>query len=259
MTHFRYSQCVFFSLVLTAAMAACANDDDDDDGGVSGRAGSSSAGSSSAGKSGGPGVGGSDDGGLGGVTSTDGGAPIISGGATLGGAGGDAQTGTAGQGTAGEGGGDGAAALNLSDAQVLLVLDTLNRGEVEVAYAALPRLADDDVRAFAQLMVADHSSARQSVLMVADSLDLAPLPSDVQAMLKAKAEATVEAFHASNAEALDEPYVESQVADHAAALVLLEELAPTAEADELKELIATLEASVQTHYEHVLELEAAVP
>jgi putative membrane protein len=262
MTNFRDPRYVFFSLALAAAMGACGNDDDDDDGGVSGRAGSSTAG-----KSGSVGVGGgvSEDGGTGNVTSPDGGEPTSSGGASLGGAGGDAQAGTAGQATAGEGGEggqdgqDGGATLNLSDAQVLLVLDTLNQGEVEVAYAALPRLADGDVQAFAQLMVTDHSAARQSVFMVADSLDLAPLPSDVQAMLKEKAEATVQAFHASEAEALDEPYVESQVADHAAALTLLEELAATAEAAELKELIATLEASVQVHYDHALELEAALP
>lgn len=259
MTNFRDPRYVFFSLALAAAMGACGNDDDDDDGGVSGRAGSSTAG-----RGGSVGVGGgvSEDAGAGNVTSPDGGQPTSSGGASIGGAGGDAQAGTAGQATAGEGGEGGQGGvptLNLSDAQVLLVLDTLNQGEVEVAYAALPRLSDGDVQAFAQLMVTDHSAARQSVFMVADSLDLAPLPSDVQAMLKEKAEATVQAFHASDAEALDEPYVESQVADHAAALTLLEELAATAEAAELKELIATLEASVQVHYDHVLELEAALP
>lgn len=157
------------------------------------------------------------------------------------------------------GGAGGASPLGLSDAQVLLVLDTLNQGEVEVAYAAFPRLADVDVQAFAQQMITDHSAARQEVLGVASTLAITPLPSGVQMMLKAKAEAKVAMFHMSGGATLDEPYVDSQVADHAAALTLLTELADEAEAAELDELIAALQLDVQAHHEEALELQAALP
>jgi putative membrane protein len=253
MNQVRDSRFLFLVMALTGALSSGACGDDDDDG-------AGTAGSSSAGRSGGTGLGGGTnegEGGFGGVIPTDGGEPSTPGGATSGGAGESAAAGAAGQAIGGEGGA--AATLSLSDAQVLLVLDTLNQGEVETAYAALPRLAEVDVKAFAQQMITDHGAARQSVLAVADSLDLDPLPSDVQSMLKQKAEATIQTFHASQAATLDQPYVDSQVADHAAALALLGELTATANEAELKELIATLETSVQAHYDHIRELEAALP
>lgn len=139
------------------------------------------------------------------------------------------------------------------------MLDTVNQGEVEVAYAALPHLAVADVQAFAQQMIDEHSAARQDVLTVANMLDLAPLPSDVQQMLKAKAEAQVADFHASNDDTLDAVYIDGQVADHAAVLTLLDDLTAAADAAELKNLIAMLELDVQAHYDEAVELKAALP
>jgi predicted outer membrane protein len=108
-------------------------------------------------------------------------------------------------------------------------------------------------------MIDDHSAARQDVLTVANMLDLAPLPSDVQQMLKAKAEAQVADFHASNDDALDALYIDGQVADHAAVLTLLGDLTEAADAAELKNLIAMLELDVQAHYDEAVELKAALP
>src|SRR5215207_8560478 len=172
MNQMRDSRFLFLAMALTGALASGACGDDDDDG-------QGSAGSSSAGRSGESGVAGSSNegggGGSGGADSTGGGERSTTGGAPSDGAGGDATAGAGGRATGGQGGEAGAAAaLSLSDAQVLLVLDTLNQGEVEVAYAASPRLSQADVEAFAQEMITDHGAARQSVLAVADSLDLDP-------------------------------------------------------------------------------------
>jgi putative membrane protein len=247
----------FLALALTSATYACGDDDDDDNGGTSGTAGRSTAGrGGSSGASSAEGGEGGRLGGTAGTTNVAAGADTGGTSAEGGAAGAGDAAGAAGQGSGGEGG---AAVSALSDAQVLLVLDTVNQGEVEVAYAALPHLAAPDVRDFAQQMIDDHSAARQSVLSVADALSVDPAPSDLQAMLKAKAEKDVAMFHASESDTLDKTYIDAEVMDHAEALEVLGALDEAADAPELKDLIATLSQTVQSHYDEAVDLQAALP
>jgi putative membrane protein len=243
-------------LTLISALSlagACSSDDDDDDN-VGGRAGTSQGGRTNGG-------GGANQGGRAGGMSmagepSDGGFPSGGAGASQGGAAaGDA--GSAGSAGAGGAGGTGPIGA-LSDAQILLVLDTLNQGEVEEAYAVLPRLADADVKAFAQDMVTDHGAARQSVSATAEVLGEAPTPSETQSSLKSEAEANVAALRATPTNSLDAMYIELQVSAHAEALTLLDELTAAADAEELTTLLAMLKTAVQQHYERAQELQAAL-
>jgi putative membrane protein len=255
MNKFRYPKILLLASAIAVATTACGDDDDD-----SGNVGGTSSGGSKN-----PGTAGASAAGEGTTPIGEGGALPGGGGATAGGAGGVSVAGGGGDdvggqgGEGGEGGEGGAATAALSDAQVLLVLDTLNQGEVEVAYAALPKLEDADVKDFAQMMITDHGSARQAVHSVADSLDLDPRPSDLQLMLKQDAETLVATFQSSPQATLDRPYIASQIAAHADALNLLTELSAATDATELKELIMTLETSVQAHYDEAQAIEASLP
>jgi putative membrane protein len=247
--------------LLTASAAACGDDDDDN----SNTGGSSSAGRGGSGQSGNTSLGGTDnstaDGGTDSLPNAGraGSATGINGGA--GGAGGELG-GLAGMGGAGAaagadaGGAGGAAAAALTDAQILLVLDTLNQGEVDEAYAALPRLSAADVKAFAQMMVTDHSAARQMVVATADDLQQNPAPSQVQLDLKEEAEAHVAQLRATSAANLDQTYINMEVAGHADALMLLSELEAAADAAELRTLIGNLETTVQDHYDSAIAIQA---
>jgi putative membrane protein len=231
---------------LTLSAVACGDDDDDvggNTGGTAGRGGTSLGGSVN-------------EAGFGNDTSFAG---DVGTGGTLGGSGGRGGSGGTisgsdaggepGVGGAGGEAGAGEAVAALSDAQILLVLDTLNQGEVEEAYAALPRLSDPDVETFAQMMITDHSSARQAVATTADDLDLTPVPSAPQRALVRESEAHVAELRATPAANIDETYVDLEVAAHADALALLGNLNASADAAELRTLIATLRATVQDHYD----------
>jgi putative membrane protein len=240
--------------VLSVSLAGACSDDDDANNNTGGRAGTS--------QGGGANDAGANQGGRAGTSfagqASDGGFPSGTAGAGQGGAGqGGAGQGGAGQGGAATGGaGGGAAVAALSDAQILLVLDTLNQGEVEQAYAALPRLSVADVEAFAQMMVMHHNTARQSIAATAAVLDEAPTPSDTQAELKQAAEEQVARLRATPAASLDETYIEIQVAAHADALALISELATAADAADLATLLAAQQATVQQHYERAQEIQA---
>jgi predicted outer membrane protein len=161
----------------------------------------------------------------------------------------------AGAGGAGEGAG-GAATLNLSDAQILLVLDTLNKGEVEAAYTALPRLVDPSVEAFAEQMIVDHSSARQSVAATAEALDLNPEPSPTQRALEGEGESQVALLRSASDAAIDATYIDLQVGAHDEALALLASLEEAADAAELTQLITTLQMAVHDHYDSAVAIDA---
>ncbi|HYP88214.1 MAG TPA: DUF4142 domain-containing protein, partial [Polyangiaceae bacterium] len=194
MTPNKLSSWLLLATFLSIAPIACGDDDDDNgignQGGTrAGTSGSSQGGSNIAGSSLFGGNGNDNDAGDGnqpgtggtiniGGTSNTGGSTVGAAGEQSGGAGGF--TGLGGAGGAAAGADAGGAGPDLNDAQILLVLDTLNQGEVDEAYAALPRLADPDVLDFAQLMVTDHSAARQQVAATADTLNLNPSPSATQ-------------------------------------------------------------------------------
>jgi putative membrane protein len=243
---------LLLTTLMTATAVACGDDDDDDDSNAGG-ASSAGRGGSSAGRGGstsGSSLGGNDTGeagnGGGGVAAgrSNGGE------AGSGGAGGAEEAGAGGMAGAG---GDAATAA-LQDAQIVLVLDTLNEGEVDEAYAALPRLAVPAVQAFAQQMVMDHSTARQTVVSAANSLQLNPTPSDVQQDLKQEAETHVTMLRETSTANLDRTYIEMQVAAHAEALALLGNLEAAADAAALRTLIGTLETAVQAHYDQAVTI-----
>jgi predicted outer membrane protein len=248
-------------------MVACGDDDDDDDNGI---AGSSTGGGGRGGTAGSSTTGGGGRGGTtsqGGVagssTQSPGGEGGTSAGGTSaegggGGVGGGAEAGSAGE--AGSGGAGGAAAetAQLTDAQMLLVIDTINQGEVEVAFAALPHLAMPAITTFAQDMIDDHSAGRQAVIATSKSLDLKPQPSDLQQELMSKAEAMVEELHLSQSDALDAMYIDHEVVDHLEALELLEGLLAAADAAALRTLITNQQTVVQTHYNRAVALQTAI-
>ncbi len=206
-----------------------------------GEAGGGAGGASGAAGAGAAGAGAADDGGSAGNAGMAG----------LGGAGGDGGAGAA-AGAAGDGGQGGAFSAvevqGLSDAQLLLVLDTLNAGEVEEAYAALPRLGNAAVEDFARTMISEHGQARLDTAMLATTLNLNPKPSEVQRQLeRAAMEERRELMDASDA-TIDQLYIDAQVAAHAEALALLQTMEPAADAVELKDFITTLQTHVQAHH-----------
>jgi predicted outer membrane protein len=259
----------FLAVTLANGVVACGDDDDDDNGtagsstgggGRGGTAGSSTGGGGRGGTTNQGGVAGKSPVGPGGEGGTSAGAPPAEGGAggAEAGAGSGGEAGGAGAGGAGGAGGAAAETAQLTDAQILLVLDTVNQGEVEVAFAALPHLSVPAVTTFAQDMIDDHSAGRQAVIATSNDLDLKPQPSDLQQELMSQAEATVAELHESQSDALDAMYIDEEVTDHLEALQLLDGLLDAADAAPLRTLITSQTVVVQTHYNRAVALQNAL-
>jgi predicted outer membrane protein len=255
------------------AIAGC-GDDDDDDGGIPDGGGTSAGrGGTSAGRGGTQSQAGAPDGQPQGGAATGGtgneaGAPNMNGDA--GAAGGDAG-GATGGGAAGAdaggmagGAGDGAGGMGvdvpdvsgLTDAQILLVADTLNEGEVNQAVAAFPRLTVPAVEDYADLMIAHHTEAREDIAALAQTLNIVPAPSSVRQELRAEAEAGVEMLLSSPADALDLPYIDLQLIMHAQGEALTEALIAAADSAQIDALLSAQLVLIRQHLELARELQA---
>src|SRR5437762_146880 len=66
-----------------------------------------------------------------------------------------------------------------SDAQILGIADVANTGEIGQANVALSKTQNDSVKQFAQLMVKDHTAAKEKGKAVGKELGLTPAPSEL--------------------------------------------------------------------------------
>lgn len=170
-----------------------------------------------------------------------GGVTGVGGGAGMSGAGGLA-------GAGGEGGMAGAAAL--TDEAVLHAARTASIGEVEQAEVALLRADDPLVVDFAELMVAEHSSAIALAQSLADSEDLTPEQNPISRMLQADSARIILELEAANDEEFDRVYMESQVTAHEEVLILLDDtLIPQADNAALETYLMSTRTHVSEHLE----------
>lgn len=135
------------------------------------------------------------------------------------------------------------------DDAILAVLGALNQGEIDQATTALTKLTSSDARAFAQHMVAEHTTAAAQASQVAAALGVVPRDNDVVEQLKASSDAVVQSLTAANASAVyDRMYMQSQVDGHENALKLLNSnLLPSASDTRTRTLLEAVRGTVQEH------------
>jgi putative membrane protein len=147
---------------------------------------------------------------------------------------------------------------DLSDDEMVLVVDTINAGEVEQAQAALPRLSNQEVRAFAQEMIDEHTAARAQLDQLAVEENLTLAASDVAQSLRDEGAAIVAELLATEESAIDAQYVNSQVLAHSQALQVLAGLIAGADNDALRAQLTELRGNVSAHLDRARELQGVV-
>lgn len=142
------------------------------------------------------------------------------------------------------------------DPQIAGVMVEANTGEVHAAEIALGRGMAASVRAFAQMMVTDHSMANQTLQMVLETQGIRMTDSKERVMLSAMTNVTLNTLWAAAPAAFDLDYANSQVTMHMTVLNLLDTvLIPGAQNAALK---ANLEAERMTVANHLAEAQALV-
>lgn len=158
-----------------------------------------------------------------------------------------AQTETAGAGATGAG--------QLSDANIVALLDEANMADSASGAYALGKATDPDVKAFAKLMMGEHHALRAQGQQLAKRLNVTPaLPANDP--LKPAVASEMAALRASPKGAqFDRTYIEQEIGIHKAVLDLAEKAHGAAQNGELKKLIEQAKPVIEKHLDRAEEIQ----
>jgi putative membrane protein len=128
--------------------------------------------------------------------------------------------------------------------------------ERDAGNLAQKKSANAEVKAFAAMMVKDHTTTTDKLLAVVDK-DHLPKPSSMPNPDPNQAKQLTDLVHAPK-DKFDRAYMHSQVVAHRLALALLQDYAANGDNPDLKKLAADTEGLVQHHLDRAKALETAV-
>ncbi|HEX7193018.1 MAG TPA: DUF4142 domain-containing protein [Thermoanaerobaculia bacterium] len=148
---------------------------------------------------------------------------------------------------------------DMSSADMAAVLFAANRGEMDQATVAYPKLVDASVRNFAQMMIDDHAKAltNTSKLMAANKIVAHEEAKDAVA-IREKSKELIKNFQTAQGN-LDRNYLVSQIEEHQQLIDLLDQkLIPSSRGDVLT-LMQETRFTVQSHLERAKFILSTLP
>ena len=127
-----------------------------------------------------------------------------------------------------------------------------NMFEIESSQLALERASEENVRAFAEHMIEDHTAAGEKMEAAAEKDGLTP-----PATMAEKEQAQFDQLQSAEGEAFNQAYLAAQVAAHDEAVALFETFSTESEESALREFAAETLPTLQEHQTAVHELDGS--
>jgi putative membrane protein len=151
-----------------------------------------------------------------------------------------------------------ASAQSVNDAQIASIVVTANQVDIDAGKLAKSRSTNKDVKAFAELMVTDHTGVNKSAKDLVTKLKVTPQDNPTSQSLKAGGDKNVAHLKTLKGAAFDKAYVDHEVAYHQQVLDALDKtLIPGATNDELKALLIKVRPAFVAHLEHAKHLQSS--
>lgn len=148
---------------------------------------------------------------------------------------------------------------DLTDPQVAHVAVTANGIDSAAAKFALTRTHNDQVKAFANTMITDHTAVDQQAVALATRLHVTPADNAVSRSLKTGADQAHQNLLRLRGAAFDKAYMDREVAYHQAVLDAIDHvLIPTTENADLKKLLTDVRPAIAAHLAHARELRSSL-
>jgi putative membrane protein len=152
----------------------------------------------------------------------------------------------------------GRSAEAINDAQIASIVVTANQVDIDAGELAASRSTNEDVKAFARLMVTDHTGVNKAATDLAAKLELTPEDNATSRSLKGDGEKSLAHLKTLNGPAFDKAYIDREVAYHAQVIDALDKtLIPGAANAELKALLVKVRPAFVAHLEHARRLQAS--
>lgn len=151
-----------------------------------------------------------------------------------------------------------ASAQKMDDAEIAAVVVAANQVDVDAGRLATARASREDVKAFARLMVTDHTGVNKSAVDLAAKLAVTPKDNPTSQALKAGGEKNVARLNTLEGAAFDKAYIDNEVIYHQQVLDALDRtLIPNASNAALKALLVKVRPAFVAHLEHAKRLQSA--
>lgn len=150
-----------------------------------------------------------------------------------------------------------AGAAGPSDPQIAAIVVTANQVDIDAGKLAKSKAQSPNVKAFAELMVTDHTAVNKSAVELAGKLKVTPEPNDTSKALKDGGDKNLANLKKLSGAEFDRAYVDHEVAYHEAVLEAVDKtLIPSASNAELKGLLVKVRPAFVAHLEHAKSLKA---
>lgn len=136
----------------------------------------------------------------------------------------------------------------LDDPTIVAIFDAANTWDIQLGHLALKKSSNKDVRTFADMMVRDHSAARQLGRDLAHKLNVTPTPPGPDFPLAKDHVATLAKLNTLSGAAFDKAYMDHEVWYHQAVIDAMNTtLLPATKNAELKDLEIKVAPNFQAH------------
>ena len=145
----------------------------------------------------------------------------------------------------------------LNDAQIAHIAYTADQIDIQAGQQALEKSNNNEVRAFAQDIVRDHTAVNEKALALVKKLNVTPEDNNTSQALSKQAAAKSAELAKLNGAAYDKAYINNEVAYHKTVNDALQNtLIPGANNPELKGLLTTGLKIFQGHQQHAEQVAA---
>jgi putative membrane protein len=150
-----------------------------------------------------------------------------------------------------------AQAAGPSDAQIAAIVVTADQVDIDAGKLAVSKAKAPDVKAFAQLMITDHSAVNKAATELVQKLHVTPQSSPTSQALQKGGDDNLAVLKKLSGIAFDRAYVDHEVAYHQAVLDAIDTtLIPSAQNAELKALLVKVRPAFAAHLDHAKQLQS---
>lgn len=145
---------------------------------------------------------------------------------------------------------------SLSDAEIAAILMGVHEQRVAQAKAAIPKLSDPAVKAFAQHMASDHAATQEELRLLFEAIGVEPEDSNAAMELRQASNDVTELLEDSPQASADADYIDGQIAMHTFVIHTIDKrLTPAARHPELLRALTSTRAQFAAHLEEAEKLQ----
>ena len=147
---------------------------------------------------------------------------------------------------------------DISDAQIAAIVVTANQVDIDAGKLAVTRSRNDRVKAFAQLMITDHTSVNKAATDLVTRLKVTPQHNPTSDALQAGGAKNLAHLRTLKGAAFDQAYINHEYAYHQQVIDALDKtLIPGATNAELKALLIKVRPAFVAHRDHAKGLQSS--